>query len=245
LLVDYEPNVPCFKLARPLSEGLFVYNDPYSVVKGGFEGGVAHLAYPSVNYHIQGKLPSRRKVLVHQIWERQPTDRDVNFEVVADGGRFVVETLQMRVDFEKRKISAKGIPYVDWLKQPENAKLLKRMRRHEGVSLPESAEEAFAKFKISLVGHGKDKFDRKTADNLRLMDEICEELGMPKGEVLRIADIMLQVWSEYDEWLMQQPSRQKGKKRAKQKSTQPSQPSVVTTVKVRRPRTTKARQAPY
>ena len=244
LLVEYEPNEPSFALARPDSGGIFEYDDPYTDIEGGLEGALQNLEYPSVNYHMRGELPSRRKIMVHQTWERRPND-DLAFEELADGQGFVVETCQVHVNFVKRKIAAKYIPYADCLQRPEYASVLKRMRVTKDFTPPKQGLWS-AKLKISLVVHDEDRVNEKLVQSLRLMDDVCEKLGMPRGEILRIADTMLDVWTGYDEKNSKKGRPQKGAKgrTAKVAAKQPRMGNNGTG-KALRPRTVKKRQAPY
>ncbi|KAH6629664.1 hypothetical protein C7974DRAFT_376474 [Boeremia exigua] len=206
LLVEYEPNAPCYNLARPQSKDVFEYDDPYADVQGGLEGAVQDLAFPSVDWHMQGKLPSRRKIMIHQTWDRKPTIDKASFEELEGGNKVVVETAQIRVNFHKRKITVKYIPYADWRKRTQNAALFRRLRECSEFTLPKGGQ-AFAKFKI-LFEQGTDGFDEQTVQSLTLMDEMCEQLGMPKGEVLRIANVMLEVWAEHGKGAAKQAGRQ-------------------------------------
>lgn len=196
LLVEYEPNEPCYTFARPQSKGRFEYDDPYADVRGGLAGGIEDLAFPSVNWHVQGALPSRRKILIHQTWTRRPRT-SVSVEELQGEKGWVVETGQMRINFEKRKITVKLIPYTDLLNRPETMALMQRLYAARVLILP--LRPTFAKFKISLADQGNDGFDEKTLGRLELMNEMCEALGMPEDEVLRIADVMQEVWTEHGE----------------------------------------------
>lgn len=198
LLVEYEPNALNYTLARLESRELFEYNDPYVDVKGGLSGAVQDLAFPSVNWHLQDRLPSRRRIFIHQTWDRKPRNSEVFFEALRGSNGFVVETAEMRMNFEKRKITVKYIPGFGWLKREENAALVERLRRNRHFTLPARGQD-FAKFKILLSDQGPEDFDEETLQSLSLMDEMCWQLGMPEGEVLRIAHIMLEVWAEHDE----------------------------------------------
>lgn len=196
LLVEYEPNEPCYTLARPQSKGRFEYDDPYADVKGGLAHGIQDLAFPSVNWHMQGALPSRRNILIHQTWTRRPRT-SVSVERLQVEKGWVVETGQMRVNFEKRKITVKLIPYTDLLNRQETMALMQRLYAARVLILP--LRPTFAKFKISLADQGNDGFDEQTLRRLELMNEMCEALSMPEDGVLRIADVMQEVWAEHDE----------------------------------------------
>jgi hypothetical protein len=210
LLVEYEPNEPCYSLARPQSKGVFEYDDPYAEIKNGFAGGVADLAFPSVNYHVEGDLPSRREILIHQIWTCPPQIGAV-FEELQDRKGWRVETGQMRVNFVKRKITVKKIPYVALRARDETSTLMRRLFRARVLIIP--LRPSLGKFKISLADQGDIGFDRVTMEKLELMDEMCEALGMPKGEVLRIAIMMQEVWMDYEEMRMR--TKKEGKRSAK------------------------------
>ncbi|KAJ8112785.1 hypothetical protein OPT61_g4925 [Boeremia exigua] len=189
LLVEYWPHLLCCTLARPQSEALFEYDDPYADIRDGLAGAVQNLTYPSVNWHVRGELPSRRITMMQKTLDCKPSNANVLFEELEDKGGFVVETGQIRVDFNKRKITVKYIPC-------------------DRVVLP-PCKGAFAKFKILLANQGPDSFDEETIRNLNLMNEMCEHLGMPEGEVLRMAGVVLGVLAEHDERIGKQTGRRR------------------------------------
>ncbi|KAJ4376895.1 hypothetical protein N0V86_006332 [Didymella sp. IMI 355093] len=194
LLVEYEPNEPC--IARPQSKGIFEYDDPYAETKNGFAGGVADLAFPSVNFHMKGVLPSHREILIHRVWTCPPQIGAV-IEELHDRKGWRVETGEMRVNFVKRKITVKKIPYVALRARDETRTLMRRLFHARVLILP--LRPTFGKLNISLADPGDIGFDRMTMEKLELMDEMCEALGMPKGEVLHIAVVMQVVRMDYEE----------------------------------------------
>ncbi|KAJ4363873.1 hypothetical protein N0V95_000943 [Ascochyta clinopodiicola] len=244
LLVECGPVSPCYTLARPYSHGEFEYDDPYSDIKDGLVGGVENLAYPSKNYHVRGKLPSRCSTFVHQVWEQKPSFDHTD---LATGTGFAVETCLIRVNFAKRKITVELIPYTDWLMRPENAELLERLRRRGEVNLSKDGE-TFANVKVDLDGQGTHGFDAKTAQSLELLDVVCGKLGMPEGEISRIAGVMQEVWTEHDEAKARQADRQRKEVFTQTKRVDAklkTQPCSREDGKTRRSRTSDSRQVPY
>lgn len=212
LLVEYEPHAPCYSLARPRSRGRFEYDDPYADIEGGFAGAVRNLAFPSVNYHVRGQLPSRRTILIHQTWTEQPRNVD-SFEELQDGSGWVVETGQMRVDFAKREVLVEKIPYATLKQRQQTRALMGRLSRGRGVlRLP--LVPTYAAFAISLAGQGDVGWDPETLRRLRLMDEMCAALGLPEGEVLRIAGVMQGVWMDHEEAKTRSGKRGRGRAKA-------------------------------
>lgn len=175
---------------------------------------------------------------MHQTWDRRPRTR-VSVEELQGGKGWVVDTGQTRVNFEKRKITFKFILYTDLLNRQESAALMGRLYAARVLVLP--LRPTFAKFKISLADQGSEGFDEKTPQKFELMDGMCGALGMPEGGVLRIADVMQEVWAEHDEV----NDRSKKGTKGKAKTARPGQTGRSEAGKVTRPRTTKNRKAPY
>ncbi|KAF2821206.1 hypothetical protein CC86DRAFT_386738 [Ophiobolus disseminans] len=86
-LVRYPPNGGEIRnlLAHPILKHNFSYSGPYMSIKGGFEGAVANLAWPTASYI--GRLPSRRFVQIQQTWERQPSYPEFSHFALPDGIR--------------------------------------------------------------------------------------------------------------------------------------------------------------
>jgi len=186
-LVWYEPGEKFIVLPRPLSQGKFEYSDPFMPVKGGFEGAIANLAWPSDSYI--GKLPSRRVIWLQQTWDREP---EVLPSADIGNGRYLVETAYVHFDFQNPQVGLTRIPYEDWLVQPENELFLRRIRLRQGFWI----DRAHAHFEMPLGTRGA-KWNKRDTENLALFAELCEALGLPKGELMRCANVMLELWQEY------------------------------------------------
>ena len=101
------------------------------------------------------------------------------------------------VDFENRQLHLTGMPYNDWLARSENAYFARRLRSRNEFSADENGQHAewCLDLEVNVVG---DKFLKKTTEALELMDELCENFGLDKGEVQVIAKFMLELWQEVE-----------------------------------------------
>jgi hypothetical protein len=147
-----------------------------------------------------GAFPSRKTIQARSLIEHEPANPFMDHFPV-EGGKYISELLALRVDFVEQELTL-ALPYQDWLSQPANQYYLERLRGHSefncGVNL---MAHAIAHFRLSL---GTDTrldlplrgFTAQVMIKLQLMDDIWTALGMPKGEVLRIAHVARDVWKE-------------------------------------------------
>jgi len=147
-----------------------------------------------------GNMPSRRTVQARSIWTYAPKSRNITYTPLSDD-TFIVDTLALRIDFVKQELHL-AIPYKDWLVKPANAFWLERMSGYtEFERCAYHLSDAVAFFKLSLGTNVLFDLPIKGINaqvlcRVRLMDDVCARLGLPEGEVLRIAHVVRDVWVE-------------------------------------------------
>jgi hypothetical protein len=192
----------------------FNYNDPFLPIKNGITGAIENLAWPSDSY--LGRLPSRRCVWLQQVWDGKPSEGVGCLAMKDDSGRYVVETGRLFIDLIEREVTLEDIPYGDWLARPENKYFMRRLRNRNGFSLQTGtcayrAGEAPATVEYTLdLGTPVDGFSKRVSESLQFFNELCEALGMSKGEFLRMTDVMLEAWKEVDKDQKKAPKRKRG-----------------------------------
>jgi hypothetical protein len=184
-------------LPHPLTNQFLKYNDPFRDIRGGFKGGVEHLAFPTDSY--AGRVPGRRSIFVDQIWNHRPTSPAIPHYRLQDGtGRYLVESCKIGIDLANRYIWVTAIP-LEWIHDPENAYLLCRLKdRSSYIILGDGPEHVFGEFQVALLTLTdiRKGFAKRTENNLKFMLELAEALGLEEGELMRIAGIMLRYWQE-------------------------------------------------
>ncbi|KAF2036350.1 hypothetical protein EK21DRAFT_52564 [Setomelanomma holmii] len=147
-----------------------------------------------------GELPSRKTIQARGILKGRPSNPFID-QVPLEGDNYITETLALRVDFVEQELLL-AIPYGDWLLKPGNAYYLERLRGHSefkcGINL---TAHVTAHFHLRLgtelrVHLPLDGFKAQVLIKLQLMDDIWTVLGMPKGELLRTAYVVLDVWKK-------------------------------------------------
>jgi hypothetical protein len=185
-------------LEHPLTKRLGItYGDPFRSVVGGFKGGIANLAYPTDAYI--GQVPSKRSIAVEAVWDHKPTT-EIDYSALDDGsGRVLLEVCRISIDFREHELCIGWIP-VEWLAWKENTSLKRRLQRRNGSYVTAEYHPLFEWFQDSLATYKdvQQGFTQRTMKTLKFMEELCVALGMPKGELLRIANVMLEVWQEED-----------------------------------------------
>ncbi|KAF1829457.1 hypothetical protein BDW02DRAFT_602526 [Decorospora gaudefroyi] len=109
----------------------------------------------------------------------------------------LVDTLTVKMDIIQQQTKVK-VPYVDWLTKLNNAWFLHSLRQHEGFERGDG--DAIACFTLSLGTGGADFAIRGLSTGtliwLGILDRVCTALGLPKGEVLRMVDVVVDFWKE-------------------------------------------------
>jgi hypothetical protein len=75
------------------------------------------------------------------------------------------------------------------------------LKQHEGFTrCPESLQDAVAYFDLPLgtggLGFALRGPSASTVIWVRTLDQMCTALGLPKGEVLRMVDVVVDVWKD-------------------------------------------------
>ncbi|KAL7778369.1 hypothetical protein CFE70_007869 [Pyrenophora teres f. teres 0-1] len=160
-------------------------------------GGIRNLVYPADNY--RGRTPSNRSMFIYDVWDKQPSSNLDSVKVRLGSGRtvkFVVETCRLSFSFEEQWIWVSNIPR-EWLEDFDNAYFLKRL---EPRNYFYTEDELWRGFQVDLntrvdIQQG---YLKRTLENIEFMQELVEALGMRKGELMRMANVMLEYWQEED-----------------------------------------------
>jgi hypothetical protein len=185
-------------LKHPMTKDLGItYEDPFRSIAGGFKGGIANLAYRSDAYI--GRLPGRRSIIVDAVWDHRPTTK-IKYAAFNDGsGRYIVNACHITIDLKEHSLCVDMIP-AEWLAREDNSSLSRRLNMRTGSYVTTGKPPLYYGIEVSLATY-KDVhkgFTQRTMDTLEFMDTLSVALGMPGGELLRIANVMLEVWKEED-----------------------------------------------
>ncbi|KAE8828591.1 hypothetical protein P3342_010223 [Pyrenophora teres f. teres] len=188
---------PQTNLSFPATGNTPTHNYPYRTLRNGFEGGIRNLVYPADNY--RGRTPSNRSMFIYDVWDKQPSSNLDSVKVRLGSGRtvkFVVETCRLSFSFEEQWIWVSNIPR-EWLEDFDNAYFLKRL---EPRNYFYTEDELWRGFQVDLntrvdIQQG---YLKRTLENIEFMQELVEALGMRKGELMRMANVMLEYWQEED-----------------------------------------------
>ena len=134
------------------------------------------------NTRISSKVPSKKVVVVRSLMDEKPT----KIASTPLNAEFVVTACRVQIDFGERILTMQ-IPSNDWLFKPENKRYLLRLQ-HSPMYTP--VNDAVLNLVIALKSLSNDGI---ALDQLLLMGEIGERLGLARGEILRIADSL---WPE-------------------------------------------------
>ncbi|KAF2829793.1 hypothetical protein CC86DRAFT_453362 [Ophiobolus disseminans] len=145
-----------------------------------------------------GNLPSRRTIQVRSIWNYEPKNQNITYSPFVDG-TYIVNTLALRIDFVRQEMLL-AIPYQDWLAKLDYAYYHERLSAYNDFTrCAYHLSDAIAFFKLSLGR--KDHFDlpkrgMSTAVHIKLqmLDAVCARLGLPAGEMIRMAHVVYEVW---------------------------------------------------
>lgn len=135
-----------------------------------------------------GYPPSRKHIFARSLFDYEPD----GIPSVRVGNRYLAQSCQLRVDFWYLEI-VMGIPQ-QWLHQPENAELLNRSSELDAFYCKKGNLQDVAAFCCVYLGaYG---FNAHVQARLELMDDIASKLGLPQGEVHRIAQLCIRVHKE-------------------------------------------------
>ncbi|KAE8829753.1 hypothetical protein PTNB73_06277 [Pyrenophora teres f. teres] len=167
---------PQTNLSFPATGNTPTHNYPYRTLRNGFEGVLGtsstRLTTTGVEHRAIVRLGSGRTV------------------------KFVVETCRLSFSFEEQWIWVSNIPR-EWLEDFDNAYFLKRL---EPRNYFYTEDELWRGFQVDLntrvdIQQG---YLKRTLENIEFMQELVEALGMRKGELMRMANVMLEYWQEED-----------------------------------------------
>jgi hypothetical protein len=152
-----------------------------------------NLAIPADTY---AELPSRRTISAYQIWDHESSTDDITY-IAIPGNRFCVNTFCLKIDFNDHTLELKKIPLRDWLLKPENKGSYQTLRSSGTYQRNgDRVTATLGAFTLDLGECEGGVFDEGVGKMVNLVDDICRRLGLPGGEVRRIAGIMLEVWGE-------------------------------------------------
>ncbi|KAF2247190.1 hypothetical protein BU26DRAFT_343700 [Trematosphaeria pertusa] len=142
-----------------------------------------------------GRLPGRKYIQARAFLDQKPTA--LAFTEI--GARYLAMTCQVRVDFGARQLVFQ-IPYKDWLLRPEN--------RHYRGDLEwfgvlerchPNLKDAVAYFTVNLgPPQARNVVEVEGLAVVHLMDKICSKLGLPDGEIVHIARVVVDVWKNLE-----------------------------------------------
>lgn len=194
-LVNVNNTNPYNVIEHPSTRDFLSYNDPFREVRGGFMGGIENLVFPTDGY--RGRLPSNRSILVDSVWNREPKT-DITYFPLRDGsGRFIVETCRIGIDIRAHSMWISAIPR-EWLDRKENSYFKRRLKDRNGYGICEDNPAAHAVWQLELVTLTdiQNGFSKRTTSSLEFMQELAEALGLQRGELMRVANVVLGYWQE-------------------------------------------------
>ncbi|KAI8941857.1 hypothetical protein NX059_003055 [Plenodomus lindquistii] len=178
------------------SEVPFAFTDPYRAVKGGIENAVVNLAQPSDSYD---GLPNRRTVQIHKLCDIDPDVPSEFAPLAAGSAQGWVQMAELKVEFSVPSIWIQGKSFNQWLHRPENSEHLQKLRTFSGFGTTGPMRSGGAWFKIVLRSDAHRQLETSTLAIVRFMDELCAELGLPLGEILRIVNVVMEEWRKQAE----------------------------------------------
>ncbi|KAJ4368869.1 hypothetical protein N0V83_005951 [Neocucurbitaria cava] len=180
----------------------FTYEDPFTDVEEGIQGGIVNYAFPlakSKRRMLLGDMPCRRTVQTRSIWNYRPRNGFITYTRLGRS-KYLVDSLTLRIDIIEQQLVLQ-LPYSDWLATPQNLHFLERMQQYSGFKrCTESLQDAVAYFYLPLGTPGTmldlptNGLSLCTWRSVQLVDEVCTALGLPEGEVLRIVKVVADFW---------------------------------------------------
>jgi hypothetical protein len=160
-------------LSQSTSAGCFSYGDLFRPIRGGFEGGVVNMAWPCDRY--LGRSSSRRFIRIQQPWDDK-------------GDRFTGADLY--IDVINRRLTLNSISE-EWLNRRENASILGILHGLKNIEF--EADGSSLMLDMSGV---QQKFNKNMTKKLKVFDRLCTALGLPQGELTKIANVIREFWRE-------------------------------------------------
>jgi hypothetical protein len=167
-------------------------------IHGGVAGGVAKLSYPSFKnlYHTRnGFFPSHRWILKASVWNYQTATNYDRFQLV-HCDYLIENTHRPEINFQVRTLNLE-IPGTDWLNRPANNDLALRYDALLGGVININQPQLFLRRDFEsfnfIVRNG---LSAPTMTYVQLMDDMFHRLGHAQGEVIKLAQVLLNVWRE-------------------------------------------------
>lgn len=169
------------------------FSDPFRSLKGGLQAGILNLVQPSVAY---AGLPSRRTI--HVSAHRTNPSQAISFwpfgTQASTNGWSNIFTL--KINFKDRSLHIAGTAFNAWIRRPENDSLWSRVRDHVFFQSEGSRSWNCASFQVVLEPGVREQLSPEEGEHVVLLEELCSGMGMPFGEIMRIANVMLEVFRE-------------------------------------------------
>lgn len=123
------------------------------------------------------QVPSKKGIVVRSLMNEKPT----KIASTPLNAEFVVTACRVQIDFAQGTLTMQ-IPSTDWLFKPENKRYLLRLQQSPMYT---PVNDAVLNLVVVLTPPVDDGL---VSDQLHLMGEVGERLGLARGEILRIAD---------------------------------------------------------
>ena len=128
------------------------------------------------------QVPSKKVLVIRSLINEKPT----NIASTPLNAEFVVTACRVQIDFAQRTLTMQ-IPSTDWLFKSENERYLLRLQQSPMYT---PVNDAVLNLVVVLSPPPDDEL---VSDQLHLMGEVGERLGLARGEILRIADSLYYV----------------------------------------------------
>ena len=129
------------------------------------------------------RVPKKKPLVIRSTMTEQPTKIAPN----PLDAEFIVIACRMKVDFAQRTLTMQ-FPFEDWLLKPPNERTLSRLQQS---TMYESVSETVLNLVVDL---GPSSDHDVALEDLHLMGEVGERLGLAGGMILRIADSVNRIW---------------------------------------------------
>ena len=123
------------------------------------------------------QVPSKKLLVGRSLMNEKPT----KIASTPLNAEYVVTAYRLQIDFAQRTLTMQ-IPSTDWLLKPENERYLLRLQQSPMYT---PVNDAVLNLVLVLSPPPDDEL---VLDQLHLMGEVGERLGLARGEILRIAD---------------------------------------------------------
>ncbi|KAL2072904.1 hypothetical protein VTL71DRAFT_12247 [Oculimacula yallundae] len=126
------------------------------------------------------QVPTKKVVIVRSLMSEKPT----RIASTALNAEYVVTACRVQIDFARRTLTMQ-IPSTDWLFKPENKRYVLQLQQSPMYT---PVNDAVLNLVIVL---NSPPVDKVVSDQLHLMGEVGERLGLARGEILRMANSLI------------------------------------------------------